>query len=131
VDAVVGDEGGDRGQRADRRDRAGVESDLLVGLAQRRRQQVGVARVAAPAGEGDLARVPAEVGPPLGEDQPRLLGPAVERQQDRRIGPAARLDRQRLLGRQQAGGEAVGARPGAQTITWTVPPSTDQAAPAT
>jgi hypothetical protein len=125
VDAVAGDEGRDRGQRAGQADRGGVESDLLLGLAQRRRRQVGVARVLAAAGEGDLAGVPPQVGAALGEDQPRLVGPAVEGKEDRRVGAAPRLDRRRLLGGQQPLGEV------AQTITWTVPPSTDQAAPAT
>jgi len=47
-----------------------------------------------------------QVGAALGEDQARLvIGPAVERQED--------------------GGF------GRQMITWTVPPSTDQAAPLT
>ncbi len=48
-----------------------------------------------------------QVRPSLGEDQSRLLRPAVERQQD--------------------GG--IDLPP--QMITWTVPPSTDQAAPLT
>ena len=44
VDPVAGDEGRDRRQGADQLDRGGVEGDLLLGLAQRRRRQVGVAR---------------------------------------------------------------------------------------
>ncbi len=67
----------------------------------------------------------AEVGAALGQDQARLPGPAEERQQDGRVGPPARLDRQRLLGSEEQVGEV------AQMITWTVPPSTDQAAPLT
>ena len=108
VDDVVGDEGPRRRQRLARLDPSGIEPDLLLGLAQRRRPQVGVALVAAAAREGDLAGVAAQVGAALGEDQPRVVGPAVERQQHRRLDRAAD-----------------------QMMTWTVPPSTDQAAPAT
>jgi hypothetical protein len=68
--------------------------------------------------------VAAQVRAPLGEDQPRPLGPAEERQQDGRVGAAARLQRPRFLGCEEEFGEA-------QMITWTVPPSTDQAAPLT
>jgi hypothetical protein len=96
-----------------------------VRLAQRRRRQVGVAGVAAPPGERDLARVAAQVRAPLGEDQPRFFGPAVERQQDRRLGAAAAVLRERQRGVEQQLGEL------GQMITWTVPPSTDQAAPLT
>jgi hypothetical protein len=69
--------------------------------------------------------VAAEVGSALGEDQPRLLGPAVEGEEDGGVGVAADLDLPRFLGREQPVGEL------AQMITWTVPPSTDQAAPLT
>ncbi len=70
----------------------GVEADLLLGLAQRRRAQVGVARVPAAAGKRDLTGVPAQVGAALGEDEPRLVvGPAVERQQDRGVDRVWRL----------------------------------------
>jgi hypothetical protein len=125
MDEVVGDERRVRRQRAGELDRRGLEADLLLGLAQRRRRQIRVAGVAAAAGEGDLTRVQAQVGAALGEDQARLLGPAVDRQQDRRLGAAAVARRARVLGAQQQAGE-VG-----QMITWTVPPSTDQAAPLT
>ena len=105
-----------------------VQPDLLLGLAQRGRREVGVAVVLAPAGEGDLAGVAAQVGAALGEDQARVLGPAVERQQHRGVGVAARPRSPRLLA-------GVAARQlcesRAQMITWTVPPSTDQAAPLT
>ena len=90
VDPVAGDEGRGRRQRPAQLDRGRVEADLLLGLAQRRRAEVGVARVAAPAGKGDLAGVAAQVGAALGEDQARLLGPAVERQQHRRVVTGAR-----------------------------------------
>jgi hypothetical protein len=52
--------------------------------------------------------MPPHVRPALGEDQTWLIGPAIERQEDGRVDGLA-----------------------AQMITWTVPPSTDQAAPAT
>ena len=67
----------------------------------------------------------AQVGAALGEDQAGFLGPAVERQEDGGVGVAADLDPPRLLRREQQLCE-VG-----QMITWTVPPSTDQAAPLT
>ncbi len=106
---VAGDEGPGRRQAFAQLDDARVEADLLLRLAQRRRSQVGVAVVAAAARERDLAGVAAQVGAALGEDEPGLVvGPAVERQQH------GRLD---LLADQM--------------MTWTVPPSTDQAAPAT
>jgi len=108
VDEVVGDEGLYRRQRLAGLDPGGVEPDLLLGLAQRGRPQVGVALVAAAAGEGDLAGVAPQVGPALGEDEAGILGPAVEGQEHGRLYRAAD-----------------------QMITWTVPPSTDQAAPAT
>ena len=44
VDPVAGDEGRGRRQGAAELDRGGVEADLLLGLAQGGRQQVGVAR---------------------------------------------------------------------------------------
>jgi hypothetical protein len=124
VDAVAGGERRRRGEGAAELDRGRVEPDLLLRLAQRGGGEVGVALVLAAAREGDLAGVAAQVGTALGEDQPRLLGPAEEGQEDGGVGAAAGLDRQRLLGGQQALGEI-------QMITWTVPPSTDQAAPAT
>lgn len=104
VDAVVGDEGVCRWQRLAQLDRRRVETDLLLRLTQRGGREVGVGLVPASAGERDLAGVTAQVGAPLGEDEAGLVRPAVERQQYSRLG---------------------------QMITWTVPPSTDQAAPLT
>jgi hypothetical protein len=127
VDAVAGDKGRDRREGADQLDGGGVESDLLLGLAQRGRREVGIVGILAATGEGDLAGVAPQVGAALGEDQPGLLGPAVERQEDRGVGAAAGLDQRRFRWRQQP----LRQPGGAQTITWTVPPSTDQAAPAT
>lgn len=108
MDAVAGGEGRGWRQRLAELDQRGVEADLLLGLAQRCGGEVGVAIVPAAARERDLAGMPAQVGPPLGEDQPGLVGPAEQRQQDRRIDLLA-----------------------TQMITCTVPPSTDQAAPLT
>jgi hypothetical protein len=107
VDAVPGDEGSGGRQLCGDLDGGRVEADLLLGLADGGRREVGVVLVAPPAGEGDLAGVAAQVGAPLGEDQAGLVGPPVERQQDGRVDLAP------------------------QMITWTVPPSTDQAAPLT
>jgi hypothetical protein len=104
VDKVAGDEGPGRRQRLADLDQGRIEPDLLLGLAQRGGGEVSVTRVPAPARERDLAGVAPQVGAPLGEDEPRFVGPPIERQQDRRL---------------------------RQMITWTVPPSTDQAAPET
>jgi hypothetical protein len=105
VDAIAGGEGIGRRQGLAELDLAWVEADLLLRLAQGGRAEVGVAGVVAAAGKGDLAGVAAQVGAPLGEDEPGLVRPAVE-------------------GKQYRGFDR-------QMITWTVPPSTDQAAPAT
>jgi hypothetical protein len=125
VDAVAGDERRGGGEGAAQLDVAASERDLLLGLAQGGPDQVGVGRVPPPARERDLAGMAAEVGSALGEDQPGALGPAIEGEEDGGVGVAANLDRSRLLGRQKQVGEV------AQMITWTVPPSTDQAAPLT
>jgi len=125
VDAVVGDEGRDRRQRPDQIDRGGGEGDLLVCLPKRRRREVGVLGVLAPTGKRDLTRVAPQVRPPLGEDQPRIVRPAVKRDEHRRLRSPPPRHRLRLLRGEQQVRQLV------QMITWTVPPSTDQAAPAT
>jgi len=92
VDAVAGDEGVGRRQRLAELDRGRVEADLLLGLAQRRRGEVGVCVVLAAAGEGDLAGVAAQVGAPLGEDQPWVVvRPAVEGEENRCVNGGGRL----------------------------------------
>lgn len=126
VDAIAGREGRSWRQGTAQFDRAGLKRYLLVGLAQRSRNQVCVPLVLATAGKGDLARVAAQVGPALGEDQPRLLRPAVQRQEDCGIGSATGLNADRLFGGEEQFGEVA-----LQMITCTVPPSTDQAAPLT
>ncbi len=71
VDLVAGDEGPDRGERADHLDVGRVEADLLVGLAQRR-SRPGPPR-ASPGGRPGNEISPAvatQVAPPLGEHQP-------------------------------------------------------------
>jgi hypothetical protein len=108
VNSVAGDEGGRGGKAAAQLDRRRVEGNLLVSLAQGRCRQVGVTRVPTSSRKRDLSRMAAQVCPALGEDEPWLLRPAVQWQQDGRV--------DRLT---------------AQMITWTVPPSTDQAAPLT
>ena len=108
IDGVVGDEGRGRRQRADDLDRVGREPDLLVRLAQGRRRQVGVARVAPAAGERDLARVALEVVAALGEDEVRLaVLVEVERGQDGGLGPAVDVDGQRGLRREQCAAELL------------------------
>ena len=60
--------------------------------------------------------------------RPGSLGIAEDRHQHRRLGLAVGVHRLRLLGGEQRRAQGLGA---AQMITCTVPPSTDQAAPAT
>ena len=114
------------GSAPDQLDRGRVETDLLLGLAQRRGVEVGVAGVAAAAGEGDLAGVAAQVGAALGEDQARLARAS-------RRAPAAPPPRSpaRSIAAASSGESSRLAQSSTQMITWTVPPSTDQAAPAT
>ena len=61
MDLVGGDEGADRRQRPDQLHRAGLEADLLLGLAQGGRPQVLVGLVLAAARERDLPGVAAQV----------------------------------------------------------------------
>ena len=82
VDAVAGDECHGGGQRLAQLDGGRVEADLLLCLAQRRRGQVRVGLVPAPAGEGDLSGMSAQVRAALGEDEARVLRPAVQGQED-------------------------------------------------
>ena len=108
---VHGVAGGDRGrglQRAHQLDRFRGQTDLLVGLAQRRRSQIGIALVAATAGERDLARVAAKVGAALGEDRPQLTLIDVQRNQHRGVDSSAHVECDRILGAQA--GRAAGAR---------------------
>jgi hypothetical protein len=108
MDAVTSDEGPGEWQLLADLDDCRIEPDLLVGLAQRGGGKVGVTCVPASSRERDLSRMAAQVGPALGEDEAGLVRPAVEGQQDSRVDGLA-----------------------TQMITWTVPPSTDQAAPLT
>ena len=82
--------------------RVARQPDLLLGLAQRRLGQVGVLGVLAPAGEGDLAGVAAQVGAaPREHDVRRLGGAGCEQRHEHR--------RARLLAR-----AAVAAPPSAR-----------------
>ena len=122
VDAVAGDEGRGRRQRLADLDRAGVEADLLLGLAQRRRLQVGVAGSRRPPGKEISPAWRRRSARRSVKIEARLLRPAVEGSSTPRRcrrGPSAAA----------SSGEQAPVR--AQMITWTVPPSTDQAAPAT
>jgi uncharacterized membrane protein len=73
--------------------------------------------------------VAAQVAAALGEDQPRALGPAEQRHEDGGAAAAVRVQALGRLGLEEASAQ-VGAQL-AQMITWTVPPSTPQAAPRT
>ncbi len=130
VDLVVGHERPDRRQRPDHVDLVRRQPDLLLRLAQGGGQQRLGRGVAPAAREGDLAGVAAQVGPALGEHEARPLRPPEQRHQDRRLGVPVGVDRLGLLDGQQ--GLAQRLDPGrGQMITCTVPPSTDQADPAT
>ncbi len=61
----------DRRERAEHVRECGFETDLLVRLAERGRDEPVVARLGEAARERHLARVPAEMGRPLGEEQRR------------------------------------------------------------
>src|SRR3546814_1594765 len=58
--------------RADHGDARRRQADLLLGFAQRGGGHVGIARIDAPAGKGDLAGMAAQRFGALGEDYPRL-----------------------------------------------------------
>ncbi len=126
VDLIAGHEGADRRQGAGDIDDARLEGDLLLGLAERRGEEAVIAFVVTPPGERDLAGVAAQVGAALGEDEAWIVGPAVEGQEDGGVGLAVGVEDRGRFGRQQGAAQLV-----AQMITCTVPPSTDQAAPAT
>src|SRR5436305_2364445 len=94
MNPVAGDEGVGRRQFLAKLNLGRVEADLLLRLAQRGRAEVGVLRIAAAAGERDLAGVAAQIGATLGEDEARLVvRPAVEWQQDRGLDGAWRVIR--------------------------------------
>src|SRR5439155_13020089 len=67
----AGNERVDRWERAQHLRERGVETDLLVRLAERGRDEGVIPRLREPAREGHLSRMPAEVGRPLGEQQRR------------------------------------------------------------
>src|SRR6266545_799235 len=96
MDLVVGDEGADRGEGADHLDAVAREADLLLGLAERRLEQL-LALIPPAAGEGDLPGMPAQVRAPLGEDQAGVLRPAVHRNEDGGLGAAVGVEAFGLL----------------------------------
>jgi hypothetical protein len=65
----------------------------------------------------------------LGEHESRALGVAKHRYEHRSLGLAMCVHRLGLLGREKRPAQVLNRL--AQMITWTVPPSTDHAAPAT
>ncbi|CAI7652318.1 unnamed protein product, partial [Penicillium discolor] len=77
-DEVVARGEGDHGERGEHLDSRGIEAGLLLGLAQRRGDRVGIGRFGAPAGEGDLARM-------RGEGRGATLQQDVEVARDGRI----------------------------------------------
>ena len=106
VDAVAGDEGAGRRQRLAELDRAPGRGRSPPPPRAARSPQVGVAGVPAPAGEGDLAGVAAQVGAALGEDQSRA------RRASRRAAAAPRRRSRRGLDRVASSGDSrqVGTR---------------------
>ena len=104
VDHVVRRERRRSRQRAEQAHIRAGQADLLLRLAQRGHAQVGVARVAASAGKGDLARVAAQVRAAPGENHDGLgrapssnsgtstaasIGPAARALPGARVGPVA------------------------------------------
>ena len=99
-DPVARHERADGRQRTDQLDVRRGQADLLLGLPQRRLVKA-LALVLAPAGEGDLAGVPLQVGPPFGEDGDQIRPLEVERDQHRGVGGARGVESLRLLRGQQ------------------------------
>jgi hypothetical protein len=81
VDRDVADDRRRRRQRADDRHRRRVQADLLVRLAQRRRLEVHVVRLPAPAGERDLACVQAQVAVALDEHHDEVAAALPQRRE--------------------------------------------------
>ena len=84
---------------------------------------VGVARVTRPTGEGDLARVPAEVRRAEGEQQARHLAPDDEGNQHRRVaqlepGEIQRATRMLLQPRRELGEARVHQRRAGSPRGW-------------
>ena len=123
----VGGDDGRPAERADEVDRAG--SSPISSWASRRAQSTsGFALVGTAARERDLAGMSAHVVAALGEDQARG-GRASRRSAPAPPHPCCRGRRARRPPRGEQ--ERAPARGPRQMITWTVPPSTLQAAPAT
>ena len=116
IHGVVRHERPRRRQCADDLDRLGRQPDLLVGLAQRGRGQVGVLGVAPPTRERDLAGVALEVVAALGEDGVELtVLVEVERGEDGGLGAAVDVDGQRGVRREQGAAQLLREfRPGPQ-----------------
>jgi hypothetical protein len=101
-------------QRAEHLDRLTREPDLLLGLAQRGREQIVVLGVTAPAGKRDLAGVTAQVVAASGEHGVQVAALEVQRDQHRRLGPSPHVEADRVGG---------GEQPLAETPRERVPPA--------
>src|SRR6185312_8088872 len=102
VDRVARRERRHRLERAEQLDVGPGEADLLLRLAQ------VLARVLTAAGERDLARVPAHVAGPAGQDRVEVPVVEVEVDEDRGVGAAVDVEAHRLLGIEQNGAERAG-----------------------
>ena len=109
IDAEVRRDGRHRVQRAEHLDGVARQPDLLLGLAQGGRHEVGVLLVAPPAGKRDLAGVAAQVVAAAGEDgvHPVVV---VERDEDGGLRAAVDLHGGRLGGVQQDRAQGVRQR---------------------
>ena len=111
VDRELGDGGHGGGERAEQLDGVGFEADLLVGFAQGGVGELDVGRVAAAAGEGDLAGVVSQGGAALDEDDVELVVAEVEGNENRGLDEAVELGRGRVEGVGRRAGPPGGGGP--------------------
>ena len=85
MDAKAGRPRLERVERGEHLDVLGREADLLLGLAQRRREEVAVARLRSAAGQPELTSVDAAVGAQEQQDPEHAVRVAEHRRQNGRV----------------------------------------------
>ena len=85
MDAKSGRPGLDGFERGEHLDVLGREADLLLGLAERRREEVAVAGLRSAAGQAQLASVDAVVGPQEEQDPENAVHVAEHRREHGRV----------------------------------------------
>ena len=104
----------------------GREADLLLGLAQRRREEVAVAGLRSAAGQADLAAVDAAVGAHEQQDPENAVRVAEHRRQNGRVLESARswsdLGPEQVVDRLAACGSAAPRRRATSTAAGRVTP---------